>query len=100
MASGQCFVVTGPSKEARDRFEKKLTETFVFSDGELINFSSDSLTSRKDSEDSDKRYFLVMARSIRYNLWVENDKSSMIDEIQLMCGCRPEKSVEGGTSRI
>jgi hypothetical protein len=36
-----------------------------------------------------------MPCSVRYNLWIENDESSMTDEIQNMCGGRPETTAEG-----
>jgi hypothetical protein len=87
------FIVTGPSLEARIRFEKLLRGMFYFSDDELDTVSSSSLTSTS----GDTLYFLVMPCSSRYNLWIENDESSMTNEIQMMCGGRPETTVEGGS---
>ena len=72
-------------------------------DNDVFKCSSNDLKPRpcdKDVFNLEPRpscvYFLVMPRSNRYNLYVEGDKSSMEDEIKLMCGGLPQDNVKGG----
>ena len=57
-------------------------------------------TNDLESKEEGNRYFLVMPHSSRYNVWVVADKSSMVHEIQLMCGGLPQDNVKEGDNLL
>ena len=91
MASDRRFVITGPDEHTRDSFVTTLRDRFIICGSDVVTCSSTDLESKAGDV-----YFLVMPRSRRYNLWVVGDKSSMVHEIQLMCGGLPQDNVKGG----
>jgi hypothetical protein len=92
MASVRRCVVTGPDEHARNSFVTVLRHWFVLGYNDVVTFSTADLQPKP----GDDMCFLVMPRSSRYNLWVVGDGSSMVQEIQLMCGGLPQDNVQGG----
>ena len=95
MACGGRVVITSPDEEARGSFIRTLQNVFVIHENnDVVTCSSNDLNSRTAGD----IYFLVLPRSSRYNIYIEDDKSSMVEEIQLMCGGPPRKNnVKEGT---
>lgn len=82
------IVLTGPNMDALTAFMAELRQTFEFEDGPQVLKSEELLTKEQELEEV-RNFLLVMPRMSRTMIYVEGDRSSMYEELQLMCGGIP-----------